>query len=102
MGAHHRSSVLNGDVTTYAYDIYDNMLSVQAARGITGDFFKPSDWEACLILGKRIKEYQFLDVARISSSFPQAKSLSFCLLKKAVSLVSLVSTVSFRPDYNRK
>jgi hypothetical protein len=102
MGAHHRSSVLNGDVTTYAYDIYDNMLSVQAARGITEDLIKPSDWEACLILGKRIKEYQFLDVARIASFFPQAKSLSFCLLKKAVSLVSLVSTVSFRPDYNRK
>jgi len=42
MGAHQRSSMLNGNVTTYAYDIYDNMLSVQAARGITEDFIKPS------------------------------------------------------------
>jgi hypothetical protein len=51
--------------------------------------------ESCLILGKCVRKLHFLDIGWISSSFAQAKCLTSCLLKKIVSLVSLVSTVSF-------
>jgi hypothetical protein len=43
-----------------------------------------------------------LDIGRISSLFAQAKPLIICALKINISLVSPVSTVSFRCGYNER
>jgi len=48
-------------------------------------------------MGKCVEKLHFLRIGWISRLFAQAKLLIICILKKSVSLVPLVPTVSFGP-----
>ncbi len=91
-----RATDANRGVTTDEYDIYDNSAKRPGRSRNHRGFHQTCDRQACFILGKRIKEWQFVDVARIPSFFPQAKSLSICLFKKdrLIGLTGLHSLIS--------